>query len=145
MIHISLSPNAENDDRRLAASLFFQPWFWQKGEALDKLKQKLADYLGVAQEPLLFNSGRSALLTLLKALEIRQEEEILIQAFTCNAVPNHILWWGAKPIYVDIDATYNMDPADLERKITPRSRAVIIQHTFGIPANIDALLRIART
>ncbi len=69
----------------------------------------------------------------------------MVQAFTCNAVPNPILWCGAIPIYVDIDQKgYAMDPFDFERKITPRSRAVIVQHTFGIAASMEQILRIAR-
>jgi len=64
--------------------------------------------------------------------------------FTCIAVPSPIVGLGAKPVYVDIDpATYNLDPADLARKVCKRSRAIIAQHTFGIPCDMNALMTIA--
>ncbi|MBI2462678.1 MAG: aminotransferase class I/II-fold pyridoxal phosphate-dependent enzyme [Candidatus Spechtbacteria bacterium] len=145
MIYTSLSPNTQNDDRRLAWSVLIRPWNWRNEGANKKLQKALAQYLGTTAEVLLFNSGRSAFLTLLKALRIQPGDEILVQAFTCNAVPNPVLWWGAKPVFVDIEKDgYNMDPMDLEHKITPRCKAVVVQHTFGIPANMDALLRVAK-
>jgi dTDP-4-amino-4,6-dideoxygalactose transaminase len=59
-------------------------------------------------------------------------------------VPNAVLWAGGRPVYVDINPrTYNLDPADLERRLTPRSRAVVVQHTFGIPCDLDAVREIA--
>ncbi len=144
MVHVSLSPNVENDDRRLAISFLFSPWKWAKGKESKKLQQELSRYLGISQTPFLFNSGRSALFTLLQSLNISSSEEILVQAFTCNAVVNPIIWRGTTPVYVDIDKRYNMDVNDLVKKITPKSKAIIIQHTFGIPANIEEIIRIAK-
>src|SRR5581483_4013141 len=66
------------------------------------------------------------------------------QAFTCVAVPNSVLWTGAKAIYADIDETGNLDPKDLEKKITKKTKAVIIQHTFGIAANMDAIQKVLK-
>jgi len=68
---------------------------------------------------------------------------VLLQALTCNAAVNPIRWSGLEPIFVDCDNTYNLDAADLE-KITSRSRAVIVQHTFGLPADMDAITRICQ-
>ena len=68
-----------------------------------------------------------------------------MQAFTCNAVPNPVLWAGLKPVYVDCDEkTFNIDKEDLKKKITPRSRVLIVQHTFGLPADMDAISEICR-
>ena len=65
----------------------------------------------------LFESGRTALYAILLALGIGQDDEVLIQAFTCTAAVNQILWIGAKPVYVDvIDGEYNMSPDDLQKK-----------------------------
>jgi len=144
MIHVSLSPNTESDDRWLAVSFLFSPWKWTKGKESKKLQKELSQYLGISQNPFLFNSGRSAFFTLLRSLNISPGGEVLVQAFTCNAVANPIIWWGATPVYVDIDERYNMDVNDLVKKITPKSKAIIIQHTFGIPANIEEIIRIAK-
>ena len=74
---------------------------------------------------------------------LAKEDEVLLQAFTCNAVPNPVLWAGLKPVYVDCrEDDFNIDPADLEKKITPRSRVVIVQHTFGLPADMDTIIEI---
>lgn len=143
-ISISLSPNTEKDDVWLAFKLLFQPWRWKRGVAIQELEREFARYLGV-QYAYSFNSGRSGLLAILHGLGLQKGDEILLQAFTCNAVPNPVLWAGLKPVYVDCRADdYNIDPADLEKKITPRSRAVIVQHTFGLPADMDRIMEICR-
>ena len=92
-----------------------------------------------------FSCGRSALYALLKNLKLNNTDEVLLQAYTCVAVPAPILWANGKPIYVDIDPnTLNMCPQDLEKKITKNSKILIIQHTFGNPADINTLLKIAK-
>ncbi len=139
-ISISLSPNTEKDDVRLALKLIFQCWQWKKGRAAEKLEEEFKKYLGV-KYAVSFNSGRSAFLAGLKSLNLNKDDEVLLQAFTCNAVANPIIWAGLKPIYVDIDEnTYNIDIEDLKRKITKKSRMLIVQHTFGLPADMDEIL-----
>lgn len=88
--------------------------------------------------------GRVALAAILRALGVQIGDEVLIQAFTCIAVPEAILSVGAKPVYVDVEAGgINMDPADLDKKISPNTRAVVAQHSFGLPANISRITEIA--
>lgn len=84
-------------------------------------------------------------MAILNSLGLNKDEEVLLQAFTCNAVPNPILWSGLKPVFVDVnEETFNIDVNDLKKKITPRSKAVIVQHTFGLPAEIDEISEICR-
>lgn len=142
-ISTSLSPNTQKEDVLLALKLLVQPTRWTRGKAVGDLENKFKEYLG-ARYSYGVNSGRSALFLILKSLGIGGGDEVLLQAFTCNAVPNPVLWTGATPVYVDIDESLNIDPADLEKKITARSRAIIVQHTFGIPAKLDTILDIAR-
>jgi len=151
-ISISLSPNMQGDDIFLALKLLARmitpphPPLVREGIALEDV---FREYLNT-KYAFSFNSGRSALYVILKALELKSGDEVLLQAFTCNAVPNPVIWAGGKPVYVDIDDTLNIDPVDLEKKITLRQaqgkllRAVIIQNTFGVPAQIDKILEIAR-
>lgn len=81
---------------------------------------------------------------LLRALNIGADDEVIIQAYTCLAVPLPILAVGAKPVYVDIDPhTYSADPERVRSMITTRTRAIVVQHTFGIPAHLDELISIA--
>lgn len=142
-ISISLSPNTEADDVWAALLLYVQPWRWKKGNAPEQLEQEFERYLGVSHA-VSFNSGRSAFLAILKGLNLQKGEEVLVQAFTCNAVPNPVLWAGLKPVYVDCREDYNISVADLKKKITSRSRAVVVQHTFGMPADMDGLLEFCR-
>ncbi len=143
VISASLSPNTQVDDVKLARKVIFSPRLWKKGEAITAVEQWFNDYFKTATA-VSFNSGRSTLLAILKVFGVGGGSEVLVQAFTCVAVPNSVLWAGAKPVYVDIDKTLNLDPEDLGKKITPNSRAVIVQHTFGIPAQIEKILTIAR-
>lgn len=136
-IHTSLSPNSQKDDVILALKLLFQPW-----RNVSNLENKFKEYSD-AKYAFSVNSGRSALFVILKALGIKNEDEVLIQAFTCNAVANPISWAGGRPVYVDIDDSLNISPEDLKKKITQNSKAVVIQHTFGVPANIDEISQIA--
>lgn len=143
-ISISLSPNTEKDDIRLAFKLLFQPWLWKRGKAINTLEEEFKNYLGV-KYAISFNSGRSSLLAILKSLELQKGSEILLQAFTCNAVPNPVIWSGFKPVYVDCDEkTFNIDAEDLKKKITKNSRAVVVQHAFGLPCEMDEILEICR-
>ncbi|MFC1630225.1 aminotransferase class I/II-fold pyridoxal phosphate-dependent enzyme [Patescibacteria group bacterium] len=141
-ISISLSPNTESDDIWLAFKMIFQPWKWKKGSGISDFEKEFKTYFHF-ENATSFNSGRSALFAILKSLNFTKGEEVLLQAFTCNALVNPILWTGLKPVYIDCDKnTFNISPEDLEKKITQKSKAVIIQHTFGNPADIDKILEI---
>ena len=142
-IAISLSPNTQNDDVWQAFKTLLSPWRFREGNAVYFVKQWFKKYFGV-NDVYLFNSGRSALYTLLKALEIGEGDEVLIQAFTCIAVPDPVIWTGAKTIFVDIDDSLNIDPEAIERHINHKTRAIIVQHTFGIPAQISTITKIAQ-
>jgi dTDP-4-amino-4,6-dideoxygalactose transaminase len=144
LISISLSPNTEKDDIRLTLKLLFHPWKWKRGKAIEDFENHFKKYLGT-KEAISFNSGRSCLLAILNSLNFEKDNEILVQAFTCNAASNPIKWAGLKPVFVDCDPkNFNIDLEDLKRKITPKSRAVIVQHTFGLPADLDEIISICQ-
>lgn len=111
----------------------------------DRYRAWIGETLGVpAAQVTLFAKGRVALYVILKALGIGPGDEVILPAFTCVAVPNAILYAGARPVYIDIDAaTYTIDPTAVERAITPRTRAILAQNTFGLSADLDALGTIA--
>ncbi len=144
-ISISLSPNTQADDVKLAFSLLFkiQKNGFESGEVKPHqiLERKFKEYLGV-KHAYSFNSGRSSLMAIFAALELEKGSEVLLQAFTCNAAANPIRWAGLAPVFVDCDQNYNLSVADLNKKITPRSRAVMVQHTFGLPADIDEIKKV---
>jgi dTDP-4-amino-4,6-dideoxygalactose transaminase len=152
-ISISLSPNTEKDDVDLALKLIKNKKEWkisvnqltdQRQSASTILEEEFKKYLGV-KHAISFNSGRSAFLAILSSLNLNKDDEVLLQAFTCNAVPNPIIWAGLKPVYVDCDGkTFNIDIEDLKTKITDRSKVLVVQHTFGLPADLDEILKICQ-
>lgn len=146
IISISLSPNVFSVDIDAARRMLREPLHWQEGEYVHTLLGAFSSYYDVSEERFFsFNSGRSALLCALLSLGIGKGDEVLLQAFTCNAVPNPILWSGAMPIYVDaMQDTFSMDVSDLEKKITSRAKAIIVQHTFGLAVEMEAILSIAK-
>jgi len=130
-ILIGLSPNTDKTDVWLAFQLLLHPWQWQKGEALAKLAAILKKYFNLPH-CYLVNAGRSALYLGLKSLNLSSGDEVLYQGFTCTVVPQAIVKAGAKAVAVEHNKNdFNLSVQDLARKITFRSRAVIIQHTFG--------------
>ena len=114
--------------------------------AHDELRRRVGAMVGVPPEQVsLFWRGRVAMYALLRALGVGPGDEVIVPAFTCVAVPNAVLYAGAAPIYVDIDeATYTADPAAVAAAMTPRTRAVLAQNTFGLSADLDALAAAAR-
>jgi perosamine synthetase len=113
------------------------------GPAISHFEAELASFIGV-QHAFAFSAGRVALYALLKALGIGSADEVLLQVPTHVVVPNAIRYAGASPVFVDCSLdNYNIDFADAERKITSRTRALVLQHTFGIPADIDRALALA--
>jgi len=91
-----------------------------------------------------FASGRMSLYAILEALGIGAGDEVVLPGYTCVVVPNAVLYRGATPVYVDIDpVTFNVDVGALEAAITPRTRALYAQHTFGLVCDIDGIRRVA--
>ncbi|MEK7543812.1 MAG: aminotransferase class I/II-fold pyridoxal phosphate-dependent enzyme [Patescibacteria group bacterium] len=143
IISSSLSPNTQVDDVREAIRVLFNPMSWQRGGVVDKIENWFKNYFETSTT-VSFDSGRSALLAILQAFAIGHGDEVLMQAFTCVAVPNSVRWVGATPVYVDIDESFNINLKDLKKKITKQSKAIIVQHTFGIPAQMDAIVQFAK-
>ncbi|MCK5332730.1 aminotransferase class I/II-fold pyridoxal phosphate-dependent enzyme, partial [Candidatus Parcubacteria bacterium] len=129
------------------AGKYLLPWNWdklQKGKNYRKLERKFCEYMD-SRWAISFDSGRSGFYAALKCLEIKDYDEVILQAFTTVALPNAIKWCGAKPVFVDIEENaLNIDPVKIEEKITGKTRAIIVQHTFGNPAKIYEIMKIAK-
>ena len=92
-----------------------------------------------------FWKARVALYAILRGLGVGPGEEVLVPGYTCVMNVNPVKYLGARPIYIDINpSTYNIDLAQLEDAITPQTRAIMAQHTYGIPCDMDAVLEIGR-
>src|SRR5581483_8988648 len=101
-----------------------------------------AEYIHV-NHALAVNSGSTALWISLLALGIGAGDEVIVPGFTFIASISSIIYAQAVPVLAEIDRTFNLDPADVERKITPRTRAIMAVHLMGNPARMDELKAIA--
>ncbi|MBI3555638.1 MAG: aminotransferase class I/II-fold pyridoxal phosphate-dependent enzyme [Deltaproteobacteria bacterium] len=112
-------------------------------EAIREFEKKFAESVGTA-EAISFGAARMGLYAVLEALDFKPDDEIILTGYTCEVVPNALVFRGLKPVYVDIDAvTFNIDAAKIEAAITRRTRAIIMQHTFGVCADVGAIREIA--
>ncbi|OGK17763.1 hypothetical protein A2866_02180 [Candidatus Roizmanbacteria bacterium RIFCSPHIGHO2_01_FULL_39_8] len=136
MISTDFAPNETWSDAWVSIKLLFQPWRWKKGKEMSSIQKDLLSQFQITNNKLqitLFLSGRSALYNLLQSLKLPNNSEVLIQAFTCEAVVLPIIEANLKPIYVDIETqTFSMDSSQLVNKVTGNSKVLILQHTFGL-------------
>jgi len=145
-IFTGFAPNITKDDLKISLSFLFLPWKWsrlKRGACVTGVESWLRKYFN-KKHVFTFDSGRTALHYALKSLGVGEGDEILVQAYTCVVVVNAIKWTGAKPIFVDIGNDFNMDPKDLEKKISNKTKVLIMQHTFGQAADMGGLLKIAK-
>lgn len=143
-IFTGFSPNTRRTDAWLAFKLLFT-WQWQNyfGVSTKKLEQWFREYFTVAHA-VTFDSGRSALEKALHVAGVTSGDEVIVQAFTCIVVSNAITHLSAVPIYADCTDEYTLNPTEVGKKINTKTKAIIIQHTFGNPAQMYELLAIAK-
>ncbi len=114
------------------------------GPKLEEFEHAIAVYTGVPYA-IGVSSGTAGLHLCMLAFGIQPGDEVLVPSFTFVAAANAIRYAGANPVFVDIDpVTLNMDPERAEAAITNKTRAIVVVHTFGYPADMDAFLTIAR-
>lgn len=112
------------------------------GPIVESLEEQLATYTTV-NECVACNSGTDALYLALKAYNIGAGDEVITTPFTFVATCEVISAVGAKPVFVDIDATYNLDLQQVAAAITPNTKAIIPVHLFGQPVDMTALMELA--
>ena len=89
-------------------------------------------------------SGTAALHTALAALEVGPGDEVILPAWTWYSCYNTVIQAGALPVFAEIDASFNIDPADIEHRITPQTKVIMAVHLQGNPADVDPILEVAR-
>lgn len=113
------------------------------GPKLEEFEASIARYCD-AVHAVGVSSGTAGLHLCIRALEIGEGDEVILPSFTFIAAANVLRYERAIPVFVDIDpVTLNLDPAAVEAAITPRTRAILAVHTFGVPADLTQLLKIA--
>jgi 8-amino-3,8-dideoxy-alpha-D-manno-octulosonate transaminase len=117
-------------------------WRGDESKAL-QFEKAYAEHIGV-KYAIGVTSGTTALYTAVAALEIGPGDEVILPAWTWYADYDAIVLAGALPVFVEIDESFNIDPAEIEAKITPRTKAIIAVHLQGHTADMDPILEIAK-
>jgi dTDP-4-amino-4,6-dideoxygalactose transaminase len=114
------------------------------GDNVKHFENEVASYLR-AGNAVGLASGTDALYLSLRALDIKQGDEVITTPFSFIATAESITYVGGVPVFVDIDKdTLNIDVSKIEEKITPRTKAIIVVHLFGLPVDMDELMHIAK-
>jgi len=120
------------------------------GVWVEEFEQKLGEYLldiysGTRYGVVALNSGTAALHIAYILAGIKSDDEVIVPVLTCTATTHPILWLGAKPVFADIQLdTLNIDPKDIENKITDKTKAIVVMHNGGMPCDMDEIMAIAK-
>ncbi|MGA7623919.1 MAG: DegT/DnrJ/EryC1/StrS family aminotransferase [Candidatus Acidiferrales bacterium] len=132
------------DEVMAAITRVMESQHFNLGNEVASLETEIADFVD-CKFAVGCASGSDALLLALMAFDIAPGDEVITTPFTFGATAGSILRLGARVVFVDIQPeTYNLDPSRLEAAITPRTRAIMPVHLFGLPADMSSILEIAR-
>ncbi|MCA1613265.1 MAG: DegT/DnrJ/EryC1/StrS family aminotransferase [Acidobacteria bacterium] len=130
-------------EKEYVADCMESGWISSAGKYVDQFEERFAEFCGVRHAVACCN-GTVALHLALVALGVGAGDEVIVPTLTFVATANAVTYCGARPVFVDSEpATWNLDPALVEAKITPRTRGIIAVHLYGHPADVDALREIA--
>lgn len=137
------SPDVTESEIEVVSAVLRTPRL-SMGPKLEEFERAMAGYVGTSHA-IAVNSGTSGLHLCMRALGIVEGDEVIVPSFAFIAVANAVRYERASPVFVDIDPqTLNLDPQRIEEAITPRTRAIVLVHTFGCPAALTEILEIAR-
>jgi len=138
-----LRPYFDEEELEEIKKVLESGWVSQ-GPKVSEFEEKVKRYLGVKYAVAVTNCTAALHLSLL-SIGIDKGDEVLVGDYTFPATGHSVLYCGAKPVFVDVDIkTYNIDPEKIEEKITDKTKAIIPIHTFGQPAEMDKILKIAQ-
>lgn len=117
--------------------------FWG-GPVVQELEKQWNKYYG-SKYAISVNSATSGLYAAIGALDVGYGDEVIVSPYTMSASASCALVYGAIPIFADVDMeTSCLDPASIEEKISPRTKAIVVVHQFGIPAEMDQIMKLAK-
>jgi perosamine synthetase len=137
IVQISL-PSTGDDEWQATRECFQSGWLTQ-GPKVASLEKSFSARHQV-KHSLAVTSCTTGLHLILAGMDIGPGDEVIVPAFTWVATANVVAYCGAKPVFVDVSKDdFNIDPSEIRQKVTPRTKAIIVVHLFGYPANIDAV------
>lgn len=137
-------PSLIGNEKKYVLDCLDSSWISSKGKYIDLFEEGVTQYLGVNHAAAVCN-GTVAIHLALLALGIGEGDEVIVPTLTYIASVNAITYTGATPVFIDSLAdSWQMDPADFERKITKQTKAVLCVHLYGHPCDMDSILPIAK-
>jgi len=117
----------------------------RSGQKIEKFEQAFAKYIG---SPCAIGVGQARLgfILILKMLGLKEGDEVILAAYNFHIIPEAITSLGLKPVFIDVkEDTYTIDISSVKDKLTPRTKAIVVTHMFGQPADMDDIVRFARS
>ncbi|VTU19010.1 DegT/DnrJ/EryC1/StrS family aminotransferase [Variovorax sp. PBL-E5] len=137
-------PKLAGNERKYVLDCLDTSWISSNGKYIAAFEESFAAFCGV-KHAVAANNGTTALHLALVALDLKPGDEVIVPTVTYIATANAVKYCGATPVLVDVSAdTMNIDPNQIERAITPRTRGIIPVHLYGHPAQMEAVMAIAR-
>lgn len=146
MISLDLAPNEGYRDALKSLVILAQPWKWIKGQHSGRVKSRLKRFFP-NHDVFLYLSARGALYKVLQGLRLKEGDEVAVVGFTCEAVVLPVTELKLTPLYIDVETeSFSLDITDLKKKLSSKTKAVVLQHTFGItPKYREEILSLAKS
>jgi perosamine synthetase len=137
-------PSLNGNEKKYVNECLDSTWISSKGKFVSEFENSFASYVGVKHATTVSN-GTVAIHLALLALGIGEGDEVIVPTLTYISSVNTIVYTGAKPVFVDsLQETWQIDPSDVIRKITPKTKAIMAVHLYGHPCDMDALVAICK-
>lgn len=137
-------PSLQGNEKQYVNECLDSTWISSKGSFINVFEKSFANYINIEHATGVCN-GTVAIHLALVALGINQGDEVIVPTFTYIASVNPIVQVGATPVFVDSERkSWQMSPEDIEQKITPKTKAIIVVHLYGHPCDMDKIMKIAQ-
>lgn len=136
-------PHLKGNEKKYLNECLDSTWISSKGEFLDRFEAHFKKFVG-SEFAISVSNGTTALHLALLSLDIQPGDEVIVPSLTYVACVNAIAYTGATPVFADsLPSCWQIDPKDVMRKITPRTKAILTVHLYGHPCNIESIKKIA--
>lgn len=137
-------PVLDGNEKKYLIECIDTGWISSEGPFIKQFEELFANRVG-RKHGIAVCNGTAALDAALEALGIGRGDEVIMPAFTIISCVGQIVRSGAKPVLIDCDPyTWNMDVGQIETKITPRTKAIMVVHIYGLPVDMDSVLAVAK-
>lgn len=138
------APVLAGNEKKYVMDCIDSTWISSRGAYIEKFETAFAEFCGV-KHAVSCSNGTTALHLALLAVGLQPDDEVIVPTLTFVATANAVKYCNARPVFVDAEPrTWNMNPALIEAKITPRTKGIIVVHLYGHPVDMDSVMSIAR-